>query len=227
VLPAPVAPCPPPPPAGWWQGTPQGLSWLRKVVKACDDNDVSEGMGLYQISNLFAGDVVALFIRNLPGSDIEGGQGALGSFPAAVNWLLSTYTEPHALGLAQDKFSRVTLVDNGGAEAFAARLQSLAELRGNIHSKMTMNSPDPWPISVPTYGQTPLFTRRRNGATSSCRPTWQESVRPPRTSWRGPTEGPPVGHRGKARRRREPEASRSATWAPRGMWTTRLRTTRS
>jgi len=52
--------------------------------------------------------------------------------------LLSTYAEPHALGLAQDKFSRAALVDNEGVDAFAARLRSLAELCGNIHSEGTM-----------------------------------------------------------------------------------------
>jgi len=66
------------------------LSWLRKFVKACDDNDVSEGMGQYLIPNFLAGDAEARFIWNLPGSDIGGGQKALGSFPAAVNWLLTT-----------------------------------------------------------------------------------------------------------------------------------------
>jgi len=114
------------------------FSWLRKFVNACDDNDVSEGMGLYLIPNFLAGDAEVRFTRNLPGSDIGGGQRALGSFPAAVNWLLSTYVEPRALGLAQDKFSRATLGDNEGVDAFATRLRSLAELCGNIHSEGTM-----------------------------------------------------------------------------------------
>jgi len=39
----------------------------------------------------------------------RGVRGAFGIFPAAVNWLLSTYAEPTALRLAQDKFSRATL----------------------------------------------------------------------------------------------------------------------
>jgi len=114
------------------------FSWLRKFVKACHDNDVSEGMGLYLIPNFLAGDADERFIRNLPGSDIAGGQGSLRSFPTAVNWLLSTYAERHALGLAQDKFSRAALVDNEGVDAFAARLRSLAELCGNIHFEGTM-----------------------------------------------------------------------------------------
>jgi len=88
--------------------------------------------------NFLAGDAEARFTRNLPRSDIGGGQRALGSFPTVVCWLLSTYAEPHALGLAQEKFSWATLVDNEGVDAFATRLRSLAELCGNIHSEGTM-----------------------------------------------------------------------------------------
>jgi len=95
-------------------------------------------MGLYLIPNFIAGDAETRFTRNLPGSDIVGGRGSLGSFPAAVIWLLSTYAEQHALRLVQDKFSRAALVDNEGVGAFAARLRSLAELCGNIHSEETM-----------------------------------------------------------------------------------------
>ena len=114
------------------------FSWLRKFVKACDDNDVSEGMGLYLFPNFLGGDAETRFTRNLPGSDVGGGRGALGTCPTAVNWLLSSDAEPHALGLAQDKFSRATLGDKKGVDAFAARLRSLAELCGNIHSEGTM-----------------------------------------------------------------------------------------
>jgi len=114
------------------------FSWLREFVKACYDHEVSEGMGLFQIPNFVAGDAEARFTRNIPGSDIGGGQRALRSFLAAVNWLLSTYAEPQALGLAQDKFSRATLVDNEGVDAFATRVRSLAELCGNIHCEETM-----------------------------------------------------------------------------------------
>jgi len=42
------------------------------------------------------------------------------------------------LGLAQDKFSRATLADSEGVDAFAARLRSLAEICGDIHSEGTM-----------------------------------------------------------------------------------------
>jgi len=131
------------------------FSWLRKLVKACGDNDVSEGMGLYLISNFLAGDAETQFTQNLPGSGIACGRGSLGSFPAAVNWLLSTYAEPHALGLAQDKFIRAAVVDNEGVNAFAARLRSLAELCGNIHSEGTMKQQ--LIQGLPEYLQTDAF----------------------------------------------------------------------
>jgi len=88
--------------------------------------------------NFLAGEAETRFTRNLLGSDDGGGRGALGTFPSAVNWLLSTYAEPHALGLAQDKFSRAKLADNEGVDAFAVRLRSLSKPCGNIHSKGTM-----------------------------------------------------------------------------------------
>ena len=68
----------------------------------------------------------------------RGGTGGSRNFPAAVNLLLSTYAEPHALGLAQDPLIRATVADNEGVDAFAVRLRSLAELCGNIHSEGTI-----------------------------------------------------------------------------------------
>jgi len=133
----------------------EDLSWLRKFVKACDDNDVSEGMGLYLIPTFIAGDAETRFTRNLPGSDIAGGRCSLRSFPAAVNWLLSTYAEPHALGLAQDKLSREALVDKQGADASAALLRSLAELCGNIHSEGTIKQQ--LIQGLPAYQRTDAF----------------------------------------------------------------------
>jgi len=49
------------------------FSWLGKFVKACDDNDLSEGVGLYVIPNFLAGDAEARFPRNIPGLHIAGG----------------------------------------------------------------------------------------------------------------------------------------------------------
>jgi len=54
--------------------------------------------------------------------------------------LLSTYAEPRALGLAQDKFSRATLADKEGVDAFEVRLWILAKLCGNIHFEGTIKT---------------------------------------------------------------------------------------
>jgi len=114
------------------------FSWLRKFVEACDDNEVSEGMALYLIPNCLAGEAETRFTRNLPESDGRAGRESLSSFPEAVSWFPSTYAEPHALGLAQDKVSWATLADNESVDAFAGRLPALAELFGNIQSEGTM-----------------------------------------------------------------------------------------
>jgi len=95
-------------------------------------------MALYLVPNFLAGDAEMRFTHNLPESGAGSGRGSLETFTEAVNWLLSTYAEPHALGVAQDRFSWATLADNEGVEAFATRLRTLAELCGNIHSEGTM-----------------------------------------------------------------------------------------
>jgi len=109
-----------------------------RVFNDSDDNDKSEGMDRCLLPNFLAGDAETRLTRNLPGPDDGGERGALGTFPAAVNWLLSTYAEPHAWELAQEKFSPATLADNDEVGAFAARLRSLVELCGNIHCEGTM-----------------------------------------------------------------------------------------
>jgi len=114
------------------------LSWLRKFVKACDDKDMSEGMALYLFPSFLSGDAEMCLTRNLPESRTGTSRGMLSTFPEAVKWLLSTYAEPHALGLAQDQFSRAKLAENEGVDAFATRLRTLAELCGNTHSEGTM-----------------------------------------------------------------------------------------
>jgi len=121
-------------------------------------------MGLYIIPNFLAGDAETRFTRNLPGSDIAGGRGSFGSFPSAVNCLLSSYAEPHALGLPHDKFSRAALVDNEGVDAFAARLRGLAKFCGNIHSKGTMKQQ--LIRGLPEYLRTDAFVY--NSAQRSC-----------------------------------------------------------
>lgn len=114
------------------------FSWLRKLVKACNDNDVSEGMALYVIPQFLSGDAELRYARALPDSTSASGGASITSFPEAVNWFLETYAEPHTLALAQDRFSRATKGPEETVEAFAVRLRGLTEACGNIHSEGTM-----------------------------------------------------------------------------------------
>jgi len=44
------------------------FSWLRRLVQACDDNDVTEGMALNAISHFLSGDAELRYTRELPDS---------------------------------------------------------------------------------------------------------------------------------------------------------------
>ncbi|GAB0498658.1 hypothetical protein MMPV_010004, partial [Pyropia vietnamensis] len=114
------------------------FTWLRKLVKACDDNDVSEGMALYAIPHFLSGDAELRYTRELPDSGTAASWTAIQSYPHAVNWFLQTYAEPHTLALAQDKYSRATMEQNETIEAFSGRLRTLSDLCGNIHTEGTM-----------------------------------------------------------------------------------------
>ena len=114
------------------------FSWLRKLVKACDDNGISEGMAVYAVPHFLTGDAETRYTRVLPDAGSQPGGAALTSFPEVVNWFLTTYAEPHALALAQDRFSRATLELTESVEAFSVRLRGLSELCGNIHTEGTM-----------------------------------------------------------------------------------------
>ncbi|GAB0497618.1 hypothetical protein MMPV_008953 [Pyropia vietnamensis] len=114
------------------------FAWLRKFVKACNDNDVSEGMALYAAPHFMTGDAEVRYTRVLPDSAGTARGAKVDSYPEAINWLLSTYAEPHTLALAQETFSRAAKEPDEPVEAFASRLRALSELCGNIHSEGTM-----------------------------------------------------------------------------------------
>ena len=114
------------------------FSWLRKLVKACNDNDVSEGMALYAIPHFLSGDAELRYTRELPDSGTALGVASITSYPVAVNWFLQTYAEPHTLALAQDTFSRAIIEPDETIESFSARLRGLSDRCGNIHTEGTM-----------------------------------------------------------------------------------------
>ena len=101
------------------------FTWLRKLVKACNDNGVSEGLSLYVIPQFLSGDAELRYSRALPDSTSTSGGASITNYPEAVNWFLETYAEPHALAVAQDKFSRATKEPDETIEAFALRLRGL------------------------------------------------------------------------------------------------------
>jgi len=114
------------------------FSWLRKLVKACDDNDVSEGMALCAIPHFLSGDAELRYTRELPDSGTALGVPSTTSYPVAVNWFLQTYAEPHTLALAQDTFSRATIEPDETIESLEARLRGLSDRCGNILTEGTM-----------------------------------------------------------------------------------------
>ena len=133
--------------------------------------------------------------------------------------MLSTYAEPHALRLPRDKFSRAALVENKGVDAFATRLRNLAELCGNIHSEGTMKQQ--LIQGLPEYLRTDAFVYNTAHRSYQQLSTYVAGkTGPPRTSWRWLNGGPPGDHRGRDRRRRGSEASRSTTSTPRARRTT-------
>jgi len=114
------------------------FSWLRKLVKACNDNDVSERMALYAVPHFLSGDAELRYTRELPDSGTALGVASITSYPVAVNWFLKTYAEPHTLALAQDTFSRAIIEPDATIESFSARLRGLSDRCGNIHTEGTM-----------------------------------------------------------------------------------------
>jgi len=114
------------------------FSWLRKLVKAWNDNDASEGMALYAIPDFLSGDAEVRYTRELPDSGTALGVASITSYPVAVNWFLQTYAEPHTLALAQDTFRRAIIEPDETIESFSARLRGLSDRCGNIHAERTM-----------------------------------------------------------------------------------------
>ncbi|GAB0498072.1 hypothetical protein MMPV_009413 [Pyropia vietnamensis] len=139
------------------------FAWLRKFVKACNDNDVTEGMALYAAPHFMTGDAEVRYTRILPDSAGTASGAKVDSYPEAVNWLLLTYAEPHTLALAQDTFSRAIKEPDEPVEAFASRLRALSELCGNIHSEGTMKQQ--LIQGLPEYVRTDAFVFNTPSAT--------------------------------------------------------------
>lgn len=114
------------------------FTWLRKLVKACNDNGVMEGMALYLIPHFLGGDAELQYGRALPDAGSRPGGTAITTYPEAINWFLQSYAEPHKLALAQHDFGQAVKADGESVEDFSHHLRELSELCGNIHQEGTM-----------------------------------------------------------------------------------------
>jgi len=114
------------------------FSWLSKWVKACNENEVSEGRALYAVPHCLSGDAKLRYTRELPDSGTALDVASITSYPVAVNWFLQTYAKPHTLALAQDTFSRAIIEPDETIESFSASVRGLSDRCGNIHTEGTM-----------------------------------------------------------------------------------------
>jgi len=113
------------------------FSLLRKLVIACNETDVSEGMALYAIPHFLSGEAELRYTRELPDSGTALGVSSITSYAVAVNWFLQTYAESHTLALAQEKFYRAIIEHDETIESISARLRGLSDRCGSIHTKKT------------------------------------------------------------------------------------------
>eukprot|EP00170_Pyropia_yezoensis_P000598 contig_2925_g599 len=69
------------------------FAFLRRFVKASNDNDVSKGKARYLLVNFMTGEAEQRFAQVLPDSAGHIVGRTVGSYPEAVKWLLSNYAD--------------------------------------------------------------------------------------------------------------------------------------
>ncbi|GAB0498272.1 hypothetical protein MMPV_009613 [Pyropia vietnamensis] len=111
------------------------FAFLRRFVKAANDNDVSEGRALYLLGNFLAGEAEIRFSKVMPDSAGHIPGRTVSSYPEAVHWLLTNYAEPQALNQAVAECTRATMAASETPEGFAQRLRELGEACGNVHEE--------------------------------------------------------------------------------------------
>ncbi|GAB0498843.1 hypothetical protein MMPV_010196 [Pyropia vietnamensis] len=111
------------------------FAFLRRFVKAANNNDVSEGRALYLLGNFLAGEAEIRFSKVMPDSAGHIPGRTVSSYPEAVHWLLTNYAEPQALNQAVAECTRATMAASETPEGFAQRLRELGEACGNVHEE--------------------------------------------------------------------------------------------
>lgn len=115
------------------------FAFLRRFVKACNDNDISEGKALYLMVNFMTGEAEQRFAQVLPDSAGHVLGRTVGSYPEAVNWLLSDHTDADFLRKAVGKLNRATMERQEAPDAFARRVRELSEACGNVYPEDRLN----------------------------------------------------------------------------------------
>ena len=109
------------------------FAFLRRFVKACNDNDVSEGKALYLLVNFMTGEAEQRFAQVLPDSAGHIVGRTVASYPEAVNWLLSNYADADSLRKAVGRLNRATMERQETPEAFARRVREMSDACGNVY----------------------------------------------------------------------------------------------
>lgn len=109
----------------FWKKLALIVAFLRRLMNACNDNDVSEGKALYLLNDCRTGEAeqwIAQVLQDSAGHIV----GRLAdSHPKAVNWLLSDCDDSYSLWNAVEKLNRATIERRETPEAFVRRVRDV------------------------------------------------------------------------------------------------------
>jgi len=140
------------------------FSFLRRLVRACNDSNVWEGKALYLLGSFLTAAAATRTNKILPDTAGHIPGRTVASFPEAVHWLLFNYADSITLNQAFSDVNRASLRTHEVPDAFAARLQDLGEACGNVcgedRLKMSFIQGLPKPLQVGAQQYNLQFTER-------------------------------------------------------------------
>lgn len=124
-----------------WDGNPPlgVFEFLNRFVKACDDNDVSEGRALYLLPEFTKGDLKRELYTLMPSHD-GGKVTEVTTYLELVNWLLRKYADEQRLSDQDAEFHQAAQKDNETETQYFQRLTALRRLCGYIHTASQLKS---------------------------------------------------------------------------------------
>ncbi|GAB0498452.1 hypothetical protein MMPV_009796 [Pyropia vietnamensis] len=117
-----------------WDGTPplKVFQFLRKIAKACDDNDVSEAEAFFMLQD-FTKEPLRSEVMSVMPSRHGGNPGEVNSYLELINWMLRYHADEASLAAQVEEFNRATQTPGESERTFAERLRQLNVLCGFIH----------------------------------------------------------------------------------------------